>query len=70
MLQPCHMSGLLLIFTLVYPKERSPIPHVFFNCYLHLQWGAFSALLFPDLREHSMIGETFNFFAGKKKNEV
>lgn len=69
MLQPCHMSGVLLLFTLVYPNKRSPIPHIFFNIYLHLQWGALSALLFPDLREHTMIGETFNFFAGKKKKE-
>ncbi|KAI9487687.1 MAG: TMEM164 family-domain-containing protein [Benjaminiella poitrasii] len=63
MLQPCHMSGVLLLFTLVYPNKSSPIPHVFFNIYLHLQWGALAALAFPDLREHSMIGETFNFFA-------
>ncbi|KAI7907506.1 TMEM164 family-domain-containing protein [Cokeromyces recurvatus] len=63
MLQPCHMSGTLLLFTLVYPDKTSPIPHVFFNMYLHIQWGALAALAFPDLREHSMIGETFNFFA-------
>lgn len=65
MLQPCHMSGLLLLITLVYPNKRSPIPHIFFNIYLHLQWGALAALAFPDLREHTLIGETFNFFAGK-----
>ncbi|KAI8971575.1 TMEM164 family-domain-containing protein [Mycotypha africana] len=63
MLQPCHMSGVLLLFTLVYPNKRSPIPQIFFNIYLHLQWGALAALAFPDLREHSLIGETFNFFA-------
>ncbi|KAI8982659.1 transmembrane protein [Pilobolus umbonatus] len=63
MLQPCHMSGVLLLFTLVYPNKSSPIPHIFFNIYLHLQWGALAALAFPDLREHSMFGETFNFFA-------
>lgn len=65
MMQPCHMSGLLLLATLVYPNQRSLIPHVFFNIYLHLQWGALAALAFPDLREHTLIGETFNFFAGK-----
>jgi uncharacterized membrane protein YwaF len=65
MMQPCHMSGVLLLITLVYPNKRSPIPHVFFNIYLHLQWGALAALAFPDLREHTMTGETFNFFAGK-----
>ncbi|KAI8876117.1 hypothetical protein K501DRAFT_335526 [Backusella circina FSU 941] len=63
MMQPCHMSGVLLLFTLAYPNKRSPVPHVFFNMYLHLQWGALAALAFPDLRGHSMIGETFNFFA-------
>lgn len=65
MMQPCHMSGLLLLFTLVYPNKKSPVPHIFFNVYLHLQWGALAALAFPDLREHTLIGETFNFFAGK-----
>jgi hypothetical protein len=59
------MSGVLLLFTLAYPDKKSPVPHVFFNMYLHLQWGALAALAFPDLRGHSMIGETFNFFAGK-----
>ncbi|KAI8086941.1 TMEM164 family-domain-containing protein [Gilbertella persicaria] len=63
MMQPCHMSGALLLFTLIYPNKQSPFPHIFFNIYLHLQWGALAALAFPDLREHSMIGETFNFFA-------
>lgn len=65
MLQPCHMSGCLLIFTLVHPNKRSPIPHILFNIYLHLQWGALAALAFPDIRDHILIGETFNFFAGK-----
>ncbi|KAI8095447.1 TMEM164 family-domain-containing protein [Thamnidium elegans] len=63
MMQPCHMSGLLLLFTLAYPNKKSPVPHIFFNIYLHLQWGALAALAFPDLREHTLIGETFNFFA-------
>ncbi|KAG1446118.1 hypothetical protein G6F56_009678 [Rhizopus delemar] len=64
MLQPCHVSGLLLVFSLLYPNKRSLLPHVLFNIYLHLQWGALAALAFPDLREHALIGETFNFFAG------
>ncbi|KAG1181371.1 hypothetical protein G6F36_009935 [Rhizopus arrhizus] len=63
MLQPCHISGLLLVFALLYPNKQSPLPHILFNIYLHLQWGALAALAFPDLREHSLIGETFNFFA-------
>lgn len=66
MLQPCHMSGFLLVLSLLYPNKRSPLPHILFNIYLHLQWGALAALAFPDLREHYLIGETFNFFAGKK----
>ncbi|KAG1174618.1 hypothetical protein G6F70_007328 [Rhizopus microsporus] len=63
MLQPCHMSGFLLVLSLLYPNKRSPLPHILFNIYLHLQWGALAALAFPDLREHYLIGETFNFFA-------
>ncbi|KAI8374704.1 TMEM164 family-domain-containing protein [Radiomyces spectabilis] len=63
MLQPCHMSALLLILTMTFPDKRSPIPHLFFNIYLHTQWGAIGALVFPDLRDHYLIGETFNFFA-------
>ncbi|KAI9277851.1 TMEM164 family-domain-containing protein [Sporodiniella umbellata] len=63
MLQPCHISGLLLVFALLYPNKKSFLPHIFFNIYLHLQWGAMAALAFPDLREHVLIGETFNFFA-------
>ncbi|OBZ86323.1 hypothetical protein A0J61_05624 [Choanephora cucurbitarum] len=63
MMQPCHASGLLLLLALVYPNKQSPYPHIIFNIYLHLQWGALAALAFPDLREHSMVGETFNFFA-------
>ncbi|CAO3634330.1 unnamed protein product [Cunninghamella blakesleeana] len=63
MLQPCHMSAALLIFTMSYPDKQSPIPHILFNIYLYTNWGAIAALLFPDLRDHTLIGETFNFFA-------
>ncbi|CAO3686930.1 unnamed protein product [Umbelopsis ramanniana] len=63
MLQPCHMSAILLILVMSWPDKSSPIPHVLFNIYLHTYWGTIAALLFPDLRDHYLIGETFNFFA-------
>ncbi|KAF7722479.1 hypothetical protein EC973_003099 [Apophysomyces ossiformis] len=63
MLQPCHMSALLLILVMSFPDKSSPIPHLLFNIYLHTQWGGLAALIFPDLRDHYLIGETFNFFA-------
>ncbi|ORX47004.1 hypothetical protein DM01DRAFT_1310681 [Hesseltinella vesiculosa] len=63
MLQPCHMSALLLIFTMLYPKNKSVIPQILFNIYLHTQWGGLAALLFPDLSDHIYPLETFNFFA-------
>jgi hypothetical protein len=65
MLQPCHMSAGLLLITLCYPKKTSVVTNLLFNVYLHTQWGAIAALLFPDLRDHYLLGETFNFFAGK-----
>ncbi|ORZ01440.1 transmembrane protein [Syncephalastrum racemosum] len=61
MLQPCHMSALLLIFCMANPQLT--VSHVLFNIYLHTQWGALAALLFPDLRGHDLFLETFNFFA-------
>jgi TMEM164 family len=65
MLQPCHMSAILLVLVMSWPDKSSPIPHVLFNIYLHTYWGTIAALLFPDLRDHYLIGETFNFFAGE-----
>jgi hypothetical protein len=65
MLQPCHMSAMLLLLVMSWPDKSSPIPHVLFNIYLHTFWGTIAALLFPDLRDHYLLGETFNFFAGK-----
>lgn len=41
------------------------IPRLLFNIYLHTLWGAVLALVFPDLRDHDMLGEVFNFFLGK-----
>jgi hypothetical protein len=65
MLQPCHMSAMLLLLIMAWPNRSSPIPNVLFNIYLHTFWGTIAALLFPDLRDHYLIGETVNFFAGK-----
>ncbi|KAI8096382.1 TMEM164 family-domain-containing protein [Halteromyces radiatus] len=62
MLQPCHVNCLLLIFTMM-ARKTSALPHILFNIYLHTQWGAIAALVFPDLRDHQYLGETFNFFA-------
>ncbi|KAI8365163.1 TMEM164 family-domain-containing protein [Blakeslea trispora] len=63
MLQPCHMSAGLLLITMGNPNKSSIITNLLFNIYLHTQWGAIAALVFPDLRDHYLIGETFNFFA-------
>jgi hypothetical protein len=64
MLQPCHMSAGLLILTMANPNKSSVWTNLLFNIYLHTQWGAIAALIFPDLRDQYLIGETFNFFAG------
>ncbi|KAI8078294.1 TMEM164 family-domain-containing protein [Gilbertella persicaria] len=63
MLQPCHMSAGLLLTTLCWQNKSSVVTNILFNIYLHTQWGAIAALVFPDLRDHYLIGETFNFFA-------
>lgn len=65
LLQPCHMSAGLLLMTLCNPNKGSVAMNLLFNIYLHTQWGAILALVFPDLRDHYLAGETFNFFAGK-----
>lgn len=63
MLQPCHMSAGLLLLLLTNPNKSSITANLLFNIYLHTQWGAIAALIFPDLRDQYLIGETFNFFA-------
>lgn len=65
MLQPCHMGAGLLLLTLCNPNKSSIITNLLFNIYLHTQWGGIAALIFPDLRDHYLLGETFNFFAGR-----
>lgn len=68
MLQPCHMSALLLISVMSAPEKM--ISKVLFNVYLHTQFGGYAALAFPDTRDHRLFLETFNFFAGKKQVSV
>ncbi|KAI9340974.1 transmembrane protein [Pilaira anomala] len=63
LLQPCHVSALILILMMAWPTKSSQfIPQLLFNIYLHTFWGAILALVFPDLRDHDMLGEVFNFF--------
>ncbi|KAI9018553.1 TMEM164 family-domain-containing protein [Phycomyces nitens] len=61
LLLPCFMSQLLLIFVIMYPNKCSVFPIMLFNIYLYTQWGGLAALLFPDLRDHRLPGETVNF---------
>ncbi|KAI9484866.1 TMEM164 family-domain-containing protein [Zychaea mexicana] len=63
LMQPCHVSAGLLILVMSWPDHKYPIiPRVLFNIYLHTLWGAILALIWPDLRDHEMLGEVFNFF--------
>ncbi|KAI9031036.1 transmembrane protein [Phycomyces nitens] len=63
LLQPCHASAAILIIIMGWPLPNRPfIPRLLFNIYLHTMWGAILALVFPDLRDHDMFGEVFNFF--------
>jgi hypothetical protein len=56
---------------MAWPNDRSQfIPQLLFNIYLHTLWGAVLALVFPDLRDHDMLGEVFNFFLGKGKGQI
>lgn len=51
---------------MAWPKDMSQFaPQLLFNIYLHTLWGSILALVFPDLRDHDMLGEVFNFFLGK-----
>jgi hypothetical protein len=50
-------------------NKNQMVPQLLFNIYLHTLWGAALALVFPDLRDHDMLGEVFNFFLGKKKKK-
>ncbi|KAF9114976.1 hypothetical protein BGX27_009304 [Mortierella sp. AM989] len=61
LLQPCHMSAMLLIIILLGPKEKK-WPHVLLNIYFHIMWGTMLALLSPDLRDYDLFFEVENFY--------
>ncbi|KAF9950830.1 hypothetical protein BGZ72_007567 [Mortierella alpina] len=63
LLQPCHMSAMLLITILAGPKNKK-WPHVLLNIYFHIMWGTMLALLSPDLRDYDLFFEVENFFIG------
>ncbi|KAF9358877.1 hypothetical protein BGX34_008682 [Mortierella sp. NVP85] len=63
LLQPCHMSALMLITVLAGPKDRK-WPHILLNIYFHIMWGTMLALLSPDLRDYSLVFEVENFYIG------
>ncbi|RUS26906.1 hypothetical protein BC938DRAFT_483964 [Jimgerdemannia flammicorona] len=44
LLQPCHMSALILIIAMSWPSKASPVPHLLLNIYLHTAWCGLSAL--------------------------
>ncbi|CAO3621365.1 unnamed protein product [Mucor fragilis] len=63
LLQPCHASAVILVIIMAWPNDRSQfVPQLLFNIYLHTLWGSVLALVFPDLRDHDMLGEVSNFF--------
>ncbi|KAF8924125.1 TMEM164 family-domain-containing protein [Dissophora ornata] len=61
LLQPCHMSAMLLIVILSGPKNKK-WPHILLNIYFHIMWGTMLALLAPDLRDYNLFFEIENFF--------
>ncbi|KAF9908280.1 hypothetical protein EC991_009924 [Linnemannia zychae] len=61
LLQPCHMSAMLLITILAGPKDKK-WPHILLNIYFHIMWGTMLALLSPDLRDYDLFFEVENFF--------
>ncbi|KAK3814553.1 MAG: TMEM164 family-domain-containing protein [Linnemannia elongata] len=61
LLQPCHVNLLLLIFTMVGPKE-SKVTRMAFNSYLHYIWATIFALSFPDTTENGLYLVIENFW--------
>jgi hypothetical protein len=61
LLQPCHVNLLLLIFTMVGPKE-SKVTRMAFNSYLHYIWATIFALSFPDTSENGLYLVMENFW--------
>ncbi|KAK9696448.1 hypothetical protein K7432_012454 [Basidiobolus ranarum] len=60
MLQPCHVSLVILLTILICPKTQK-LPHVLFNIYLNIMWGTILALVFPDYRSYTLFLEVENF---------
>ncbi|KAF9907716.1 hypothetical protein EC991_010663 [Linnemannia zychae] len=61
LLQPCHVNLLLLIFTMVGPKE-SKVTVMAFNSYLHYIWATIFALSFPDNTDNGLFMVIENFW--------
>ncbi|KAI8346834.1 transmembrane protein [Mortierella sp. GBAus27b] len=61
LLQPCHMSALLLIIIMAGPKNQK-WPHIMLNIYFHIMWGTMLALATPDLRDYNLFFEVENFY--------
>ncbi|KAK3814884.1 MAG: TMEM164 family-domain-containing protein [Benniella sp.] len=61
LLQPCHVNLLLLIFTMVGPRE-SKVTKMAFNSYLHYIWATIFALSFPDTTENGLWLVIENFW--------
>ncbi|KAI9314566.1 transmembrane protein, partial [Dichotomocladium elegans] len=63
LMQPCHATAGILILVMCWPNHKYPIiPRLLFNICLHTLWGTILALIWPDLRDHDIFGEVFNFF--------
>ncbi|KAI9219308.1 TMEM164 family-domain-containing protein [Blastocladiella britannica] len=62
MLQPCHMSALILACLLAMPRAWRP-RDLLLNMFFPSQWGAVLALAMPDLRTHTTPLHVFNFVA-------
>ncbi|KAF9112356.1 hypothetical protein BGX27_003496 [Mortierella sp. AM989] len=61
LLQPCHVNILLLICTMVGPKE-SKATTMAFNSYLHYLWATIFALSFPDATNNGLWLVIENFW--------
>ncbi|KAF9204094.1 hypothetical protein BGZ49_005715 [Haplosporangium sp. Z 27] len=61
LLQPCHVNILLLIFTMVGPRE-SKVTTMAFNSYLHYIWATIFALSFPDSTDNGLWLVIENFW--------
>ncbi|KAG0370686.1 TMEM164 family-domain-containing protein [Gamsiella multidivaricata] len=61
LLQPCHVNILILIFTMVGPRENK-FTNMAFNSYLHYIWATIFALSFPDTAENGLWLVIENFW--------